>query len=149
MAHLGASEVSWPTRQGFDELRVGVFESTDGTLYREGMQCAGLPEAAIAAAEPYILESEANGNVKKVRPYTVAYRRQIESDIAAASVEFIERQAKAKQPFFLYVGFTHTHYPTLAAPEFTGSRASARMAMRLWNSTTALARCWMPSRPPA
>ncbi len=66
--HLGASEESWPTRQGFDELHVGVFESTDGTLYREGMARAGLPEAAIAATEPYIWESEANGNVKKVRP---------------------------------------------------------------------------------
>lgn len=118
--HLGASEVSWPTRQGFDEVRVGVFESTDGTLYRESMQRAGMPEAAIAAAEPYIWESEANGNMRKVRPYTPEYRWQVEGDIAKASVEFIERQAKAKQPFFLYVGFTHTHYPTLAAPEFTG-----------------------------
>ncbi|HEU4430398.1 MAG TPA: sulfatase-like hydrolase/transferase, partial [Myxococcota bacterium] len=118
--HLGASDVSWPTRQGFDEVRVGVFESTDGTLYREGMQRAGMPEAAIAAVEPYIWESEANGNMKKVRPYTVDYRRQVEGDIAGASVEFIERQAKAKQPFFLYVGWTHTHYPTLTAPEFSG-----------------------------
>ena len=50
--HLGASEQSWPTRQGFDEYRVGVLESTDGTLYRESMQRAGMPEAAIAAAEP-------------------------------------------------------------------------------------------------
>ena len=112
--------MSWPTRQGFDEYRVGVLETTDGTLYRESMQRAGMPEAAIAAAEPYIWESEANGNLKKVRPYTLDYRRQVEGDIAKASVEFIERQAKAKQPFFLYVGFTHTHYPTLTAPEFTG-----------------------------
>jgi arylsulfatase A-like enzyme len=118
--HLGASEISWPTRQGFDEFHVGVFESTDGTLYRESMQRAGMPETAIAATEPYIWESEANGNVKKVRPYTVEYRAQVEGDIAKASVDFIERQARAKQPFFLYVGFTHTHYPTRTAREFEG-----------------------------
>ena len=118
--HLGSSEISWPTRQGFDEYHVGVLETTDGTLYREGMERAGLPEAAIAAAEPYIWESEANGNLKKVRPYTLEYRAQIEGDIAKASVEFIERQAKAKHPFFLYVGFTHTHYPTRTAREFQG-----------------------------
>jgi arylsulfatase A-like enzyme len=118
--HLGSSEISWPTRQGFDEYRVGVLETTDGTLYRESMQRAGLPEAAIAATEPYIWESEAKGNLKKVRPYTLDYRRQIEGDIAKASVEFIERQAKAKQPFFLYVGFTNTHYPLRTAPEFEG-----------------------------
>ncbi len=118
--HLGSSEQSWPTRQGFDEYHVGVLETTDGTLYRESMQRAGLPEAAIAEAEPYIWESDANGTLKKVRPYTLEYRRQVEGDIAKASVEFIQRQAEAKQPFFLYVGWTHTHYPTLPAPEFTG-----------------------------
>ncbi len=118
--HLGSSEVSWPTRQGFDELHVGVFESTDGTLYRESMQRAGMPEAAIAAAEPWIWESDGSGGVKKVQPYTVEYRKQVEGDIAKASVGFIERQAKAKQPFFLYVGFTQTHYPTRTAPEFEG-----------------------------
>lgn len=118
--HLGASEQSWPTRQGFDEYHVGVLETTDGTLYREEMQRAGLPEAVIAATEPYIWESEPNGNLKKVRPYTVDYRRQVEGDITKASVEFIERHAKAKQPFFFYVGFTHSHYPSRSAPEFTG-----------------------------
>jgi arylsulfatase A-like enzyme len=118
--HLGASEQSWPTKQGFDELKVGVFESTDGTLYREGMQRAGLPEAPIAATEPWIWESDGTGGVKKVRPYTVDYRAQVEGDIAKASVDFIERKAKAKEPFFLYVGFTHTHYPVRTAPEFVG-----------------------------
>ena len=118
--HLGGAEQSWPTRQGFDEYRVGVLETTDGTLYREAMQRAGLPEAAVAAAEPYIWEGEAGGTLRKVRPYTVDYRRQVEGDIAKASVDFIQRQAKAKQAFFLYVGWTHSHYPTLPAPEFVG-----------------------------
>ena len=118
--HLGASEQSWPTRQGFDEFHVGVMESSDGTLYRDSMQRTGMPEEAIAAAEPYIWESDANGDLTKVRPYTLEYRPQVEGDIAEAAVGFIERQAEANQPFFLYVGFTHTHYPTLPAPEFEG-----------------------------
>ncbi len=66
--HLGASEQSWPTRQGFDSYRVGVLETTDGTLYRDGMQRAGMPEADIAATEPWIWEGDANGELKKVRP---------------------------------------------------------------------------------
>jgi len=118
--HLGRSEQSWPTRQGFDEYRVGVLETTDGTLYRDAMQRAGMPEPVIAATEPWIWEGAATGALKKIRPYTVDYRRQVEGDIARASVEFIQRQAAARQPFFLYVGWTHAHYPTLAAPEFTG-----------------------------
>ena len=66
--HLGASEQSWPTRQGYDEYRVGVIETTDGTLYRDAMQRTGMPEAVIAATEPGIWESDASGNLTKVRP---------------------------------------------------------------------------------
>jgi hypothetical protein len=52
------------------------------------MQRAGLPEAAVTAAEPSVYESEANGVLKKVRPYAVVYRGQIEGDVAKASVDF-------------------------------------------------------------
>ena len=114
------------------------------------MQRAGMPEAAIAAAEPYIWESDANGVMKKVRPYTVDYRRQVEGDIAKASVDFIQRKAKAKQPFFLYVGFTHTHYPTRHGARVRRQVAHRRRtATRSWSSTTAPARCSTRSRPPA
>jgi arylsulfatase len=99
--HLGASEQSWPTRQGSDEYHVGVLETTDSTLYRDSMERAGLPEPVIAAVETGIFESDANGNLTRVRPYNIEYRRQIEGDIAKASVEYIQRHAKANKPFFL------------------------------------------------
>ncbi len=118
--HLGAAEQSWATRQGFDEYKVGVFESTDGTLYRDEMQRTGMPAAAIDATEPWIWDSDANGVMKKTRPYTVDYRAQVEGDIANAAVSFIQRKAKGDQPFFLYVGFTNTHYPIRTAPQFAG-----------------------------
>lgn len=118
--HLGAGEQSWPTRQGYDQYRVGVIETSDSTMYRDSMQRSGLPEALIAASEPAIWESEANGELKKVRPYTLDYRRKVEGDIASAAVEYIQRQAKADAPFFLFVGWTNTHYPSLVAPEFVG-----------------------------
>ena len=118
--HLGSAEQSWPTRQGFDEYKVGVFESTDGTLYRDSMQRSGMPAAAIDATEPWIWDSDANGVMKKTRPYTVDYRAQIEGDVTNASVGFINRKAKDDKPFFLYIGFTFTHYPIRTAPEFVG-----------------------------
>ncbi|WP_254016393.1 MULTISPECIES: sulfatase-like hydrolase/transferase [Mesorhizobium] len=79
-----------------------------------------MPEDVIGATEPYVWESEADGTLKKARPYTPEYRHEVEGDIAEASVEFIERASKTTQPFFLYVGWTHTHYPTLPAQEFQG-----------------------------
>jgi arylsulfatase len=118
--HLGSEEQSWPTRQGFDEYHVGVIETTDGTLYREYMQRAGIPESEIRKVAPKIYESDANGSLRAVREYTVEYRRRIESDVAKASIDFIHRKANGSQPFFLYIGWTHTHYPNVTAPEFQG-----------------------------
>jgi len=118
--HLGAEEQSWPTRQGFDEYHVGVLETSDSTLYRRQMQAAGLPESEIAKVVPRIYESQADGSLKAVREYTVEYRRQVEGDIARASVDYIKRHARGDKPFFLYVGWTNTHYPNVTSAEFTG-----------------------------
>jgi len=118
--HLGMEEQSWPTRQGFDEYHIGVIETSDGTLYRESMERSGMPEAFIENVVPRIFESDKNGDLKAVREYTVEYRRQVEGDIAKASVEFIQRQAKAKKPFFMMIGWTHSHYPSVTPAEFSG-----------------------------
>lgn len=118
--HLGSEAQSWPTRQGFDEYKVGVIETSDGSLYRGHMERAGIPEDQIKKAAPSIMESDAEGNLRVVREYTVEYRKEVEGDIAAASVDYIKRHANKDKPFFLYVGWTHTHYPNVTPPEFTG-----------------------------
>ncbi len=119
--HLGAEQQSVPTSQGFDEYHVGIIQTTDSTLYPDSMKRAGMPQAAIDAAEAWIWESQTGTKVlKKERPFTLEYRRQIEADIAAASVDFIKRQSAAKRPFFLYVGWSNVHYPVLPHPDFEG-----------------------------
>ena len=123
--HLGSEEQSWPTRQGFDEYHVGVIETSDGSLYRGYMERAGIPEEEIKAVVPKIYESEPDGTLKAVREYTVEYRHQVEGDIAKASVEYIRRHANGPKPFFLYIGWTHTHYPNVTPPEFTGKSSHA------------------------
>ena len=122
--HLGAEKQSWPVRQGFDEYRVGVLETTDSTLYRPTMSRAGLPKQVIERTVPWIWEGDTKRGLRKVREYTVAYRRLIERDIAIAAVNYIRRQAAAKKPFFLYIGWTNSHYPSVSAPKFTGKSRS-------------------------
>ncbi len=118
--HLGSEEQSWPTRQGFDEYKIGVIETSDVTLYRGHMARAGIPESEIKQVVPKIMESDADGRLREVREYTVEYRHQVEGDIAKASVDYITHHAKGEKPFFLYIGWTHTHYPNVTPPEFTG-----------------------------
>ncbi len=119
--HLGSEKPSLPTYQGFDEYHVGILESTDCTLFAENMKRLHMPQAAIDAAQPWIWESQlGTQDLKKVRPYDLDYRAKIEGDIAAASVDYIKKQAATKQPFFLYVGWSLVHYPTLPSAEFQG-----------------------------
>ena len=84
------------------------------------MERMGLPEELIARTAPKIWEGDSKNGMKVVREYTVDYRQQVEGDITRASIDFISELSEEKEPFFLYVGFTHTHYPNKAAPEFTG-----------------------------
>lgn len=124
--HLGASEVSWPMRQGFDEYHVGVIETTDGTLVSRLDDARRVARTGYRCGRARHLGSDATGKLTKVRPYTVDYRRQVEGDIAKASVDYITRQAKEKEPFLLYVGFTHTHYPpAFLSPAINRCRSSA------------------------
>ena len=122
--HLGQEAQSWPTNQGFDEYRVGILETTDGTLYPESMRRSGLPESVIEATQPQIWESDEDGTLKPVRVYDLDYRRQVEGDIADAAGAFIASHAKDDKPFFLYVGWSHVHYPSGASEEFMGRSAA-------------------------
>ena len=117
--HLGIEEQSWPVRQGFDEYRVGVIETSDSTLYRPKMEALSFSEADIKKAAPYIWEGTTKDGLKKIREYDVAYKHIVEDEIAKASVKIINTQSAAKEPFFLLVGLTQTHYPNVTSPEFT------------------------------
>jgi len=84
------------------------------------MEQNGFSEADIKKAVPYIWEGTTKDGLKKVREYDVEYRRQVEDDIAKASVKIINEKSAAKEPFFLLVGLTQTHYPNVTSPEFSG-----------------------------
>jgi arylsulfatase A-like enzyme len=47
-------------------------------------------------------------------------RRTLDREAALKGVEFIERNARARKPFFLFYPITQIHFPTLAHPDFSG-----------------------------
>ena len=118
--HLGAEEQSWPTNHGFDEYRVGVIETSDSTLYRPQMERMGYSEAEIETHVPWIWEGDAKNGLKKTHEYTVEVKSHIEDDIAEFATGYIQSHANAEAPFFLFIGWTQTHYPNVTSPAFTG-----------------------------
>ncbi len=112
--HLGRTEGRFPTDQGFDEW-YGVPNSTDESVYSS---LQGFADSGVA--ETWVMESTKGNTPKKVRPYRLDYRPLIDRDLTDRAIDFMQRQAKADKPFFVYLPYTATHFPTMPHPDFIG-----------------------------
>ena len=112
--HLGRTEGRFPTDQGFDEW-YGVPNSTDESVY------ASLPDFVDSGLpETYVMDGRKGGVPERVRPYRLDYRPLIDRDLTDRALSFMERQVEADKPFFVYLPYTATHFPTLPHPDFVG-----------------------------
>jgi arylsulfatase A-like enzyme len=112
--HLGRTEGRFPTDQGFDEW-YGVPNSTDESVY------SSFPEFVDSGlAETFVMDGKRGEVPKKVRPYRLDYRPLIDRDLTDRAIAFMRSQAKAEKPFFVYLPYTATHFPTLPHPDFEG-----------------------------
>jgi arylsulfatase len=112
--HLGRTDGRFPTDQGFDEW-YGVPNSTDESVYSSvpGFAESGVPET-------YVMDARRGESPTRVRPYNLEYRPLIDRDLTDRAVAFMQRNAEADVPFFVYLPYTATHFPTLPHPDFVG-----------------------------
>ena len=112
--HLGRTPGRFPTDQGFDEW-YGVPNSTDESVYSElpGFKQSGL-------SETFVMDGIKGSIPEKVRPYRLDYRPLIDRDLTDKAKDFMNRQSKAGKPFFVYLPYTATHFPTMPHPDFAG-----------------------------
>jgi arylsulfatase len=120
--HLGRTPGRFPTDQGFDEW-YGVPNSTDESVYSS---VQGFAESGVA--ETFVMEGRKGQAPKKVRPYRLDYRPLIDADLTDRAIAFMKRQATAGKPFFLYLPYTATHFPTLPHPDFVGKSGKGAWA---------------------
>ena len=120
--HLGHTEGRFPTDQGFDEW-YGIANSSDETAW-EALD--GYAESGVEGT--YIYEGKRGSQPRKVMDYDLKQRALIDLELTKRSIDFMRRQVKAKRPFFLYVPYTMTHYPTLPHPDFDGKTGNGRWA---------------------
>lgn len=120
--HLGRTEGRFPTDQGFDEW-FGVPNSTDESVYAdmEGFDKSGVPET-------YVLASTKGKIPDKVRPYRLDYRPLIDRDLTDRAKDFMRRSVADKKPFFVYLPYTATHFPTMPHPDFKGKSGNGPWA---------------------
>jgi arylsulfatase A-like enzyme len=113
--HLGNTQGRLPNDQGFDEWW-GIEDSWDEAgyaaypLFKE----SGLPA-------PMIWEGKKGEPSKPVMPLDLTVRPIVdEKYIVPKTIEYIKRNAAAKKPFFVYVGYSEVHPPVIGNPEFVG-----------------------------
>ena len=112
--HLGRTEGRFPTDQGFDEW-YGVPNSTDESVYSD---LVGFDDSDVV--ESFVMEGRKGETPKKVRPYRLDYRPLIDADLTEKAIDFMKRQVAAETPFFVYLPYTATHFPTMPHPDFVG-----------------------------
>ncbi len=119
--HLGEHSGRLPNDQGFDEWW-GVRNSTDEAGYTAWplFNESGLPV-------PMIWEGKKGEPSKPVMPLDLKIRPVLDGQyIIPKTVEYIKRNAAAKKPFFVYVGYSEFHPPVIANPDFAGKSAAQR-----------------------
>ena len=112
--HLGRTPGRFPTDQGFDEW-YGVPNSTDESVYSS---LPGFEESGLS--ETFVMDGKKGEEPKRVRPYRLDYRPLIDRDLTDRAIDFMKKQAGANKPFFIYLPYTATHFPTLPHPDFKG-----------------------------
>jgi arylsulfatase len=115
--HLGGS--NWiagrtPIDQGFDEW-YGIPNTSN-----EAQITSAVDFNPATTETPYIWEQNAGEQPRKVRVFDLDTRRTVDREATFKSVDFMERNTRARRPFFLYLPLTQIHFPTLTHPDFMG-----------------------------
>jgi arylsulfatase len=122
--HLGSAAENLPTNHGFDEFYgIPPNLSWDSATYVDSIlmtHSVDAPKDVMLKDGPQIVEGVLGGRIKVVKPYTLAERAEIDVDLTAKSIDFIDRQTKAEKPFFLYLPFSMGHIPNLPSKDFAG-----------------------------
>lgn len=123
--HLGDTEGRFPTDQGFDEW-YGIPRSSDRAFWPDSdIFEKGAPPGVVAT---HVMSAKRGQEPKELEPYGRAKRRTIDREITDRAIDFIERKAKAEQPFFAYLPYTQTHEPVDPHPDFEGVTGNGSFA---------------------
>lgn len=120
--HLGDIPGRYPSDRGFDEW-FGIPRTTD-----ESQFTSTLGFDPQVAELPYIMKGQAGQPSENVHLYDLEKRREIDAMLVDKTKDWLSRQAKAEQTFFLYHPLVHLHFPTLPHKDFAGKTGHGEFA---------------------
>ena len=120
--HIGDSDGRLPNDQGYDEW-YGTKESAMEASYTSTPQYD--PDVFPA---PQIWTGKKGESSRPVKEFNLEARALLDSEVVDKTIGFIERQASASRPFYIYAAFTQIHPPFLPQPGFVGKSRAGEYA---------------------
>jgi arylsulfatase len=124
--HLGDKDEHLPTAHGFDEFYGNLYHlnAEEEPELPDYPKEADFPNFRKRFGPRGVIHSfalpDGTQKIEDTGPLTKKRMETIDDDVAARSAEFIEKQAKAGKPMFVWVNFTHMHLRTHPKPESVG-----------------------------
>jgi arylsulfatase len=114
--HLGDRDEHLPTNHGFDEF-FGNLYHLNAEEEPENEDYPKNPEFRKKFGPRGVIKSSADGMIEDTGPLTKKRMETIDDDTVAAAIDFIERQTKANQPWFVWWSGTRMHFRTHVSKE--------------------------------
>lgn len=114
--HLGDRDEYLPTNHGFDEFFGNLYhlnaeEDPENHFYPQA------PEFRKRFGPRGVIKAFADGRVEDTGPLTRKRMETIDDETSAAAIDFIQRQAGERKPFFCWFNSTRMHFRTHVRPE--------------------------------
>ena len=117
--HLGDRDHHLPTKHGFDEFFGNLYhlnaeEEPEGYFYPKD------PEFKKKFGPRGVLHTYADGKIEDTGPLNTKRMPSVDEEFLAAATKYIDTQAKAGKPFFVWFNATRMHIFTHLKPESLG-----------------------------
>jgi len=120
--HFGDLDEHLPSNHGFDEFYGGLYHlnASEEPELPDFPPAEDFPDFMDKFGPRGVIHSFSDGRIEDTGPLTKKRMETIDDDFAQRSVDWIEAQHKADNPFFVWVNFTHMHFRTHTKPESVG-----------------------------
>ncbi len=120
--HLGDKDEHLPTNHGFDEFFGNLYhlnaeEEPELPDYPNPKE---YPNFAKRFGPRGVIHSYADGKIEDTGPLTKKRMETVDDETVDAAIDFIDRQHKAKKPFFVWWNGTRMHFRTHVKAELRG-----------------------------
>jgi arylsulfatase len=129
--HLGEADYALPNAQGYDEMKyaglyhLNAYTYADPTWFpdmppelREMFQRVTKGALSGNAGQPVREDFKVNGQYVNTPDKGVIGIPFFDEYVEKASIDYLDRAAQAREPFFMSINFMKVHQPNLPAPEY-------------------------------